>query len=556
MAIKYFIICLFIFVLSTKTSAQEVINTEETVLLNMVHHNPGEPLFKTDYTRPTYIKSLGYTGQCPKIHVQCAITYDDYDDGVVPDNTPEKLWIERHAAGISILIDNAKRAKMPLYPFTDMLVVPKSVMEKYGSEMKINGKISILKNRTKDIVRAQVKEIFTRFPNLDGLTVRHGETYLHDAPYHFGSSPAATPEEHSVFINLLKEEICIKRNKVLIYRTWDFGNFHTKPDFYIEATKNVIPHPNLFISIKNTNGDFLRDVPLNKTIGLGNLQQIVEISINQAGIYGRNAHPYYIGKGVIEGWPEMKEKKGIRDVINKGNIRGFWTWTWGDGWYGPYFGNEFWMKLNEYVIREYIKNPTKTEKQIFEEYALKNLGMDLENTERLRELCEISVDAVFKGQATSLIRLKPWWIRDHFFTAVDLSSIVKMNKQKEFLLEKKENLKRWYKMEQISKDISMPNKEDEQFVKVSTTYGRIKYELIELIFRTQVLLAEIDSGNIVGDKEAKDIIDLYSSKWDEWIKLKKQNPSCPTLYVDYDNVHCGRPPFKDSIERLNQYVKR
>ncbi len=44
---------------------------------------------------------------------------------------------------------------MPLYPFTDVLVLPKSVMDKYGEEMKKDGRLSILREKTQEILRAK-----------------------------------------------------------------------------------------------------------------------------------------------------------------------------------------------------------------------------------------------------------------------------------------------------------------------------------------------------------------------------------------------------------------
>ena len=37
------------------------------ILFNMVHHNPGEPKFETQYTEPAFLKGKGYTGQVPKL---------------------------------------------------------------------------------------------------------------------------------------------------------------------------------------------------------------------------------------------------------------------------------------------------------------------------------------------------------------------------------------------------------------------------------------------------------------------------------------------------------
>lgn len=532
------------------------------ILMNMVHHNPGEPRFNTKYNSAEYVKSVGYNAQAPKFEIQCAVTYDDYEENLVPQRTEERLWIDRKAADIRIQLDKAREAGMPIYPFTDVLVVPKSVMEKYGYEMKIDGKLSIQQPRTQEILKAQVAEIFKKFPELGGLTIRFGETYLHDTPFHVGNRPVYSPEDHTKILNILREEVCVKRNKKLFYRTWDWGKikrkFHLVPEVYLKITDAVEPHPNLYFSTKHVNGDFLRGLPFNKTLGIGKHQQIVEVSINQAGMYGRNAHPYYIGTGVIEGWPEMEQKKGLQDLYNKPQIKGIYTWTWGDGWYGPYFGNEFWMDLNAHIIQQFAQNPLKPEAKIFNDYATNVLKMTPENIKKLRELCMLSIDAVFKGQATSLQRTSPWWIRDHFFTALNMSIFVKKGVAKAVLEEKKENIKVWRKMEKIARSISLPNKEDEDFIKVSTTYGRIKYELIELIFRTQIMFADMELNNTAfAPKEAQLIVDTYKAKWDEWFKLKKENANCPTLYVDYDSIHCqGNDPFIKSIEKLEQMIKK
>ena len=527
------------------------------VLLNMVHHNPGEPLFTTNYTKPEYIKQLGYNGQVPKFEIQCALTYDRWNTTAVPENSEERLWIERHAAKIDQMVSAAGEAGVPMYPFMDVLVLPRSIMQKYGDEMKLDGMLSIQKSRTQELLVAQIEEIFFRFPKLDGLTIRFGETYLHDTPFHEGTRPVYSAEDHVLILNLLREEVCVKRNKKLIYRTWDWGKMkqklHLDPDMYLEVTNAVAPHPDLYFSIKHVHGDFLRGLPFNKTLGIGKHQQIVEVSINQAGMYGKNAHPYYIGKGIIEGWPEMEIKKGLRDLYNSTQVKGIWTWTWGDGWYDPYFGNEFWMDLNEYVIEAYAKKSLKKEEELFNGYATNVIEMSPQNIAKLRELCLLSVDAVYKGQATERYNMPPWWIRDHFFSAQDMSCYVKEGIAEKVLEEKKENLATWYKMEKIAQTILLPNKEDEEFLRVSTTYGRIKYELIELVFRTQILLAQMDAGKVFDRNEAKLILDTYATKWDEWHALKRAHACCPTLYVDYAADHCqGNEPFIVSLGKLEK----
>ena len=43
-------------------------------------------------------------------------------------------------------------------------------------------------------------------------------------------------------------------------------------------------------------------------------------------------------------------------------------------------------------------------------------------------------------------------------------------------------------------------------------------------------------------------------KWVEWVRLKKENPSCPTLYIDDWSEHCG-PPFQTSLIKLKSVIQ-
>lgn len=154
------------------------------------------------------------------------------------------------------------KKELQFFPFTDFIVFPKSIWNKYASEIENDTKKfkpDLNKKRTKDLLVAQIDGIFNRFPELDGLTLRFGETYLHDTPFHVGNSPiregSAGIKDHIILLKILREEICVKRNKKLFYRTWDFGyNFHNNPDYYLAVTDQVDPHPNLIFSIKYQQG--------------------------------------------------------------------------------------------------------------------------------------------------------------------------------------------------------------------------------------------------------------------------------------------------------------
>lgn len=535
-------------------------------ILDMVHHNPGEPLFAIKYNDVAYLKTLGYRGQSPKFFVQTAVNYDALDPTLMPKGSESRVWSEKTAAFIDERIAAAKASHMPLYPFTDMLVVPKALMDKYGDQMKIDGRISIMKPMTQKVVRMQMAAIFERFPDLAGITIRFGETYLHDTPYHVGGSPASSIEEHQLLIALLRDELSVKRNKQLIYRTWSWGgiNLHTNPASYLAVTDAIAPHPKLVFSIKHTNADFLRGVPFNRTIGIGKHRQIVEVSANQAGLYGKNAHPYYIGQGVIDGWEEMGERKrGLRDLVRTKQFAGVWTWSAGDGWEGPYITNTFWVDLNLWVISHFAQQPWRTEEDLFNQYAREVLKLNQQQTKTFRELCLLATSATYHAQQSSLFSVNPWWTRDDYLAAIDLDDVVAKNIQTEVLEEKAGAVADWRRVEALSQEVGLRNQADQEFLEVSATYGRIKMALIEQIWKMQILAAEKKRDEALDKKPIREpyddkqfwisvprpdmrtALDEYDRLWSEWRKLKADHASTPSLYKEFKSRSSGAPSGMD-----------
>lgn len=146
--------------------------------------------------------------------------------------------------------------------------------------------------------------MFDQFPDLDGLVVRiGGETYLHDAPYHQGAIENKKSPEKTIIplMKILKEEICEKRNKQLIFRTWIAFDKNIKD--YLEVSDAIEPHDNLVISIKHCEGDFHRSNAFSKVIGQGRHRQIIEVQSARE-YEGKGAYPNYIANGVIDGFEE------------------------------------------------------------------------------------------------------------------------------------------------------------------------------------------------------------------------------------------------------------
>lgn len=560
--------------------------TTSTYILDMVHNNPGEKPYETPYTDPAFLKQEGFNGAVPHWHINCAILYSRYNKKLTRKGSDEYKWITNHAEKIKSKLADFERANIATYPFTDFLVFPKSVWDVYGDEISNENsdnrhrKPDIRKKRTQELLRFQIDEIFRTFPELDGITLRFGETYLHDTPFHMGNSPINNEgkiDDHVLLINILREQVCEKWNRKLFYRTWDFGyNFHNSPEFYLAVTNQVEPHPNLIFSIKYQQDDYHRMTPFNPCLGIGKHKQLVE-SQSRMEAYGKAAHPYYTAKGVIEGWPEsvfeiefgthkftgkMNDKnnpRGLQDVVHTGLISGVVTWSNGGGWQGPYIKHEFWSALNTYVVSNWAKNPNKTEEELFFEYANKN-GIRGYSAYCLRQLAILSIEGVRKGHATSYTQNNMWWTRDEFFSWRGnknvLAEIVSNKLQENVLAEKEEASAIWLAIEALSKQIECDNKELEEVIRVSSTYGRIKYQLIEAMWKLMIEYEEIRNGKAPDKEYIEKELNRYDGLWKEWRLLKESSEYCATIYTDMAFRNNKKGSVGELVEKMRVIIEK
>ena len=538
-------------------------------VLDMVHNNPGEKPFDTKYNDPEFLKSQGFTGTVPHWHINCAVNYDSFKRRI-PQSAQEREWIAEKAREISRKLDECHAAGIAVYPFTDFVVFPKSVWDKYGKEIEGVGKVegtggsdararkpNLNSKLTQELLRAQIDAIFTTFPSLDGLTLRFGETYLHDTPFHMGGSPItkgdAGIDDHVLLLNILRDEVCVKRDKKLFYRTWDSGyNFHNNPDYYKRVTDRVEPHPNLIFSIKYPQDDFQRMSPFNPALGLGKHRQIVECQSRMEG-YGKGAHPYYTAKGVIEGFPETKYEiefgkhrftgnltpkdapRGLRDILDRNLFAGVVTWSHGGGWQGPYITHEIWTDLNTSVMARWARNTDLTEEEAFMQFA-DSIGFTGMNADIFRNIALLTEEGVRKGQCNSYTFNNVWWARDEFFSAAANAKVIKeildRGLQSKVLAEKAEASAIWSQIEALSRQLDCKDADLLEAVQVSCSYGRIKYHLIERMWQMMLINAEIERGKPLDREKLQEILASYDALWHEWAQLKESSWWCATLYTD------------------------
>jgi hypothetical protein len=532
-------------------------STRPRLILDMVHHNPGESEFNSQFSNPEFLQSQGYNGIILSTQIQAAAALDGVAPNVPPPTTAEADWTAAHADKVKQQIADAKAAEQLCLAWTDFVVLPRRIFDALGNtitttcdarhEYDIKGAITpdIESPVLQTLIAKQIDEIFNQFPQLDGLAVRVGETYLHDLPYHAGGDPITQGiKSHTLMLNLLRENICVKHNKKLLYRTWLSGIDEDREQ-YLNVANNIAPHPNLIFSIKHCIGDFHRAHPFSPPLGFGNHNQIVEIQC-QREYEGKGAYPNYIAAGVIEGFSEyaqidsQTEYTGLNDIMESDIFSGIWTWSRGGGWQGPYIKNEFWCAMNCAVLVKKMKQPELSAADCLKNFFAES-GFTGNDITLLMEIAEKSSDAVLHGVASVKGGINTLWTRDCFIGGIEdsdepmakaVSGVIAAGRTAEIIAEREQAVAIWVEIEKLACRIQSGPAELCEFIKTSCSYGRICFEVFAATWKICLLTAEGDeSGNYNTDKIQAALHD-YDIAWQKWYALEKGSSLCSTLYTD------------------------
>jgi hypothetical protein len=544
MKINKLIVASLLYMLCTNVNAQKM-----PFRMDMVHNNPGEPLYESQYNNPEVLKEMGCNSKCFFLFDSptLAINWDGFDKDIMPEGTPDREWVDRKAARLHTLYNECKEKGLDVYAMSDLILLPKRLVSKYHIEKTFGNPLDTLTQR---ILRYQIQQIFKQFPQMDGLVVRIGETYLEDAPFHVGNIQNKSDADKCIIplINLLRDEICVKLNKKLVFRTW--WAFDTDINKYNYVCSHVQPHKNLVIAVKHCEGDFHRGNPFSKVLGLGNHPQLIEVQCARE-YEGKGAYPNYIAHGVIEGFEEHEHLKNegkmwnLRQLYNTGKMAGIWTWTRGGGWEGPYIKDELWCDVNAWVMTQWACTPNASEASIFDRYCKEVLHLDATNSKIFRDIAMLSEKATLLG-----IRSKQYpndvfgmWIRDEYITFPELpKDKAKVNI---LLKEKDDAVKIWDQIATLSQKIKMKDAHKQEVIKVTCEYGRQMYRIFRSIFH----LSAIKNG--LSDEDKRIFLNEYDNAWGNLHNLLKVYPeTCPSLYLK-TIVRRTNPTSADSeIEKM------
>lgn len=499
-------------------------------VLDLVHDNPGDAPYLTDFNDPETLKAFGFDSKVFMIFdsPQLALTWEGFDSSIFPQGTEERAWVDAKATRLKRLYGGIKSAGLGVLCMSDLILLPRRLarkLEEEGTDWR-----DPRHPKTQEILRHMITESFEILPELDGLIVRIGETYLDDAPHHAGGiREKKNPGETIIpLMQLLREELCVKRGKTLFFRTW--LSFDTDPEAYARVDAAVEPHPLLTISVKHCEGDFHRGNRFSRIIGQGRHPQVIEVQCARE-YEGKGCYPNYIGDGVINGFEEyaytMEQEglRGLREFARTSPLyAGIWTWSRGGGWLGPYTKNEFWCSLNAWVLAQWGRNPRQTEEEVFNRYCREMLALSDEDSGRFRELCLLSAQAVVRGKRSTHNDIRPWWSRDQYIREPDLPK--DPAKRSRVLLEKAEAERLWERIASLARQIGFADDKTADFAVVSADYGRFLHRLFRINFEMKETEENFDAAT------ASRLVAEHDATWEEWREYAAKHPSCPSLYLE------------------------
>eukprot|EP00039_Didymoeca_costata_P021575 m.344894 g.344894 ORF g.344894 m.344894 type:complete len:615 (-) comp25378_c0_seq1:11-1855(-) len=455
-------------------------------------------------------------------------------------NSAAEAWRVQAVASLQKDISSLRSAGFDVFSTMDIFVIPATIVGNYSHKM-YNGteKRILLNNFTISLINGIMDEVFETFPELAGIVVRVGENYggpkcpvswIGNGAVNFRLPFEEQQMQYIIFITALRESVCVKHNKYMIFRTWDTSGFspasparfHPSLSYYLNVTNAVAPHANLIFSVKHVALDFWRWVGWNPCLAQGQHNQIVEVEC-QREYEGKGAMPSYIGDGVINGFPEFGHNKiGVKSLANNSKIVGMWTWASGGGWNGPHLKKDLisyiWPMTNALVLASWwTNNPgTTQETEAFARFCRTTLNItEADQCELLHEISLMSQDAILytrycsiydmtlQGPECGSVSCMPTnnWMRDDRLNGLQalgsskgaygnegaIHYLFHSNKSDGALQEKKQAISTWQLMQTKFQNFSDIYTDVKKTVSTSIQYGLLLSQVIYYGWEVMVL---------------------------------------------------------------------
>ena len=128
-------------------------------IMDMVHHNPGEPFTRTVFTDPASLAEYGYGAMVVNEFAfpQCAVTFDAFDGRVFPEGSKERAWVMAARDRMREKCRECHAAGLKCHYFMDIIVLPKRLVELHRDEVcGQDGRISFSRQLTRELHRVML----------------------------------------------------------------------------------------------------------------------------------------------------------------------------------------------------------------------------------------------------------------------------------------------------------------------------------------------------------------------------------------------------------------
>lgn len=347
------------------------------------HLNASLELFR-NYSRD--VLALGYNGVIVGDLWLHLVQFDDLPGGVYPPDSPFRQRHDIYRQWFWDLLAIAREHRLKVVVGTDLPAFTPPLRGFIGS-------ISADNPRMWEAYRAGMKELFERYPEVEGLLVRIGEGgHAYAIPGYDSAVAFRTPDSIRRLVSELLP-VAEAHGKKLVLRTWTVGigpagDLHHNSETYRRVLGNVTS-PSFVASIKHVRGDFYQYHELNPTLGLPGPAQMAEFQAKRE-FEGLSAYPAYVAEF---------HQRAMQNSRDRG-ARALWTWAQIGGWGGPPIlyrqsGPWLWTDANVYSLGRLAWDPDESIVNITRDWAQQQFGRD--RAANATRLLLLSDDAVRKG---------------------------------------------------------------------------------------------------------------------------------------------------------------
>ena len=168
-------------------------DARDTMLIDMIHENPGEPELRTRYRDPAVLKGMGYEA----IVIPGALTALPGAREGIESASATARGATRKPADLEAAIEGQVRAAlglgMKVFFYGDALLLPRQLVEQHPEWLceDGSGRLCAGKDAVYEAMQEQVAALFRRWPGAAGLVMRtevaaEGMPHMVGTPLHAG----------------------------------------------------------------------------------------------------------------------------------------------------------------------------------------------------------------------------------------------------------------------------------------------------------------------------------------------------------------------------------